>query len=233
MSSISNNMTDIKNSLASLQVTNNNRAFFKGTFAIIIVYTVFVVGLVAAGSTKFGAVFSTTFYPFSVTFILGTLLVVIIMIYSLLTAQKVSPLEPAPMSEASYACPDYYKLVYDPEGASNMKITCVPTSVLPLRSSMPLQADEESAGITPTADGVIVGPSTSNLYSYLSSNSSEANLTTCSTIYPQLIRGYELTTSNMDTKTVNVFTDTRCQFAEACGTNWSTLNCGFNTSNVV
>jgi hypothetical protein len=89
--------------------------FFKGTIAIIVIYGIFILAMSFIGilSDSGRAMFFDKGFAFTVTFISGTILVIIMLVIQIFTYKQPTP--PAKFSGENLACPDYWILKKTPQ----------------------------------------------------------------------------------------------------------------------
>lgn len=97
------------------QIDLQRRDFFKGTIAILVIYGTFILAISILGIVSESAR-NTLFvngFPFTVTFISGTILVIILLLIQLLNYESSPP--PAKFTGENLSCPDYWILKETPQ----------------------------------------------------------------------------------------------------------------------
>lgn len=139
------------------QIDLQRRDFFKGTIAIIVIYGVFILGmsvLAIVSETSKMALFVNGF-PFTVTFMAGTIFIIILLLIQIFSYGSTPP--PTVFAGENMSCPDYWVLketpqselgkITDPQARLLSKYYCEhPTDTLNTDLTVPaVSATEEKA----------------------------------------------------------------------------------------
>jgi len=192
---------------------------FKATIAVNVVYGVIALGLLLAIFFSEGArdVFVSRFAPFTITFLVGMLLVII---WLIIVVRTFKPHKNATVKYDPYGCPDYFELERTPEAVlkkfdesirADMTYRCKPR-VGVFGDSL----GTEAAPIIPTAgEWVATKPLFDNVIKPVNTTTgiAEPDKMSCTTIYPGLLNRRDI----MDNKEQpNKY---RCHYIAANGCN--------------
>lgn len=104
------------------QIDLQRRDFFKGTIAIMVIYGTFILAISILGIVSENArnMLFVNGFPFTVTFISGTVFVILLLLIQLLNYESTPP--PVKFTGENLSCPDYWVLKETPQSELN-KIT--------------------------------------------------------------------------------------------------------------
>lgn len=201
------------------QIDLQRRDFFKGTIAIIVIYGVFILGISLIGMFSEGGreLLFVNGFPFTVTFISGTILIIILLLIQIFTYDNTPP--PAKLAGEQLSCPDYWVLketpkdqlnkIVDPQVKQLSKYYCEnPANTATLKSDISLAS-------------VVVGEETrltklrdiSQKYNYTTPDANKLSQQyhmQCNRLYPDYMTYMDKTNFKDDPTTI------RCEYLKQC-----------------
>jgi hypothetical protein len=207
-----------KLTVADIQTFNINRGnYFAGTIAVCVIYGVFslILLIITVFSPSGSQLVTETFRTFTVTFIIGMIIAVIMLTIAVVT-YKPSVLETNPYD--AQVCPDYWQLEQSSKddtkdatdlNASLMQYKCVNNNALGKKTT-------QSYSNTDPEDKKA-------LYTYTqkdtTKNYNENSTLDCTKVFPLLLNSV----NNANEKINNVPNALACKYAEQCGVSWSAM----------
>lgn len=203
----------------------NRSSYFKGTITVACIYgaLALIMFLIAIFSPSGRSIITETMLPFTITFIGGMIIVVILMLVAIFTMKAPSK---RVFAYDNGKCPDYWVLQRTPENvinsfdgieAAQMRYRCVNPSASRL--------NQLSSVTTSNSDELKLLDSTKSLYqtSYTaptaSTNSGTGNLN-CNIVYPDFMNYQDMQYRKNDSASPNRL---RCSYARKCGVSWSAV----------
>ena len=220
-----------KLTVADIQTYNINRAnYFSGTIAVCVIYGVFslILLLITVFSPSGSELVTDIFRTFTVTFIIGMIIAVILLTISVVTYRP-SVLAVNPYD--AQVCPDYWQLVQSTDAEkgsvtalnkSLMQYKCVNNNKLGknLDTVRPSTSQKPLSG---TSDDPIEAKI---LYNYktdkpatAATTYSDANTIDCTKVFPLLLNSVNTTNSEIN----SVPNALACKYADQCGVSWSAM----------
>ena len=221
-------------SVSDIQTYNINRAsYFSGTIAVCVIYGVFclILLLITVFSPAGSQLITDTFKTFTVTFIIGMIIAVI-----MLTLAVVS-YKPTKLSQNPYdpqMCPDYWKFQQtDPDNttfkdASSqnqilMEYQCVNPNTTTAKNNMKSSDYKDTNGTQ-----LYTGSSEDHpvdiqaLYTYTDKNTKykkTESTVDCTQVFPLLLNSVNTTNTDLN----NIPNALACKYSEQCGVSWTNM----------
>lgn len=201
-------------------------SYFKGTITVAVIYgtLALVMFLVAVFSSSGRSIITDTMLPFTITFISGMIIVVILMLIAIFAMK---PPAPRVFAYDSSKCPDFWSLQATPQSflnsfsgieAAQMRYRCVNPAATNLNTL------SDPAITTTNADIQTLLNNTKSVYqtSYDPPTTSNSNTGTgklnCNVVYPDFMNYQDMQYDKNDKASPNRL---RCAYARQCNVSWS------------
>lgn len=225
-----------KLTVTDIQVYNMNKSnYFAGTIAVCVIYGAFCLALLLLTiySPSGSQLITETFRLFTITFIIGMLIAIGLLTWSVL-AYKPSEIHKDPYD--SQICPDYWEfqqtdpnnLVYkdaikkNPQNQYIMNYQCVNTNKVGNNNTNNIVTSMTNPSTNKNYTGTQNDPvDIRALYTYTTSNTAynQSSSLNCSEVYPILLNS--VNSGNSEIK--NIPNALACDYAQQCGISWSAM----------
>jgi len=213
-----------KLTFADIQAYNINRSnYFAGTIAVCVIYGVFslILLLLTVFSPSGSQLVTETFRTFTVTFIIGMIIAVIMLTIAVLT-YKPTVLETNPYD--AQVCPDYWQLEKtDTSDATYLSASDVNKNLMKYKCVNTNKLGNKSEA-KPTTYSAEDSAYTKALYTYSESDKTKKEYSASSTLNCNKVFPLLLNSINSANKDINdVPNALACKYAEQCGVSWSAM----------
>ena len=213
---------------AQLQEYNARRtSYFKGTIAVATIYGIIALGMfiIALVSASGRTMLTDTMFPFTLTFVIGIVIVIIMLLVAVFNAK---PATDNTLTYDSVKCPDYWRLEQTPDAmlksmdeelASRLKYRCVSDRASDINTLKTVTTIGTDTPKTVLLDKV-QGPYQTDFTAPANETTQVTGYLNCNIVYPSYMNYVDSTWSKRDPDNPNAL---RCQYATECGVTWSSV----------